>query len=326
MALKFDVDVATTFFSGLFAGTTECIELRSFRPSPYHRAWHHLQDVVEGARRAYTAGKDVRFGVTTKVQGGGKTEHTREYPFFCLDIDCDPDEAMSRVYNKTRMPDPTAVVHSGRGAHIYWQFDTPTRYDAEVAGLPFALFWRVVMAKLVKLTEADPQAALCTTLLRIPGTYNLKRDAPVLLDVYRPDATFDPEYLALQLDLPAESLHRYRSEQRPVPTHCVPRSGSAARADHAPLTAPPDWLAQVLYTLRFRWHWKLPGIAVLDQCPMCLDSLGNTEYGKSWIDREGRIRCYRDKCSAGAMFAPGGLALQDWLPVLQHHGWIKETT
>ena len=69
-------------------------------------------------------------------------------------------------------PRPTAVIHSGGGLHCYWQLNTPLHPTKETGAL---------IRALVRELGADRAATDLSRVLRVPGTWSWKRDAPVRL-------------------------------------------------------------------------------------------------------------------------------------------------
>jgi DNA-binding CsgD family transcriptional regulator len=71
--------------------------------------------------------------------------------------------ALERI-DRARIPGPSMVVYTGRGAHLYWCFNrTPA------AALPR---WQRVQRTLVALTAGDKQVVDVTRVLRVVGTTN----------------------------------------------------------------------------------------------------------------------------------------------------------
>ena len=71
--------------------------------------------------------------------------------------------ALERI-DRARLPGPSMVVYTGRGAHLYWCFNrTPA------AALPR---WQRVQRTLVALTAGDKQVVDVTRVLRVVGTTN----------------------------------------------------------------------------------------------------------------------------------------------------------
>ena len=69
-------------------------------------------------------------------------------------------------------PQPTALIHSGGGLHSYWRLRTPLLPTTQT---------RAIIRALVRELGADPAATDLSRVLRVPGTWSWKRNAPVRL-------------------------------------------------------------------------------------------------------------------------------------------------
>ncbi|MBP8197478.1 MAG: hypothetical protein KAX64_02860 [Chromatiaceae bacterium] len=106
-----------------------------------------------------------------------------------LDLDCGPEkEEQGKGYlskvdafldlmafcQKTRLPNPTHIVDSGGGLHVYWVFTRPIPTDR----------WRESATKFKRLTNLlglradDARTADIASVLRLPGALNFKTDPP----------------------------------------------------------------------------------------------------------------------------------------------------
>ncbi len=79
------------------------------------------------------------FGVCPRFGGDGKFDFAwqiRTVRCLWADLDhCSVDEAIDRCIAKS-IPDPSAIVHSGNGAHLYWLLDRPYIIDDVETPLP----------------------------------------------------------------------------------------------------------------------------------------------------------------------------------------------
>jgi replicative DNA helicase len=102
--------------------------------------------------------------------GGGKKEHIVEIPALWIEIDFKntPEEEARKKLGEFHFA-PSAVISSGGGLHAYWFLKEPaTKVDIpEVED---------TLRRLVKALDAEPQATDASRILRIPGTYNRKKD------------------------------------------------------------------------------------------------------------------------------------------------------
>lgn len=109
----------------------------------------------------------VYFGVALRDgQGGGKRNLTA-IPALWVDLD------QPRVRVRPPVPPPTAIVLTGRGAHLYWALTDAVPVTANT----LAAVERVLRGLAAQL-GADPAAAEAARTLRAPGTRNWKYDPP----------------------------------------------------------------------------------------------------------------------------------------------------
>ena len=167
-------------------------------------------------------GRDVYFGVAKYVEPTSRTqENVQALKAFWLDIDCGPSKdydtqeeglkALGKFCTTVGLSRPT-LVDSGHGWHVYWAL------NQEVSRAQ----WEPVAARLREVCRTqglrvDEKVFEAARILRVPGTFNLKRggQAPVtmahvgnpldfdafckLLGVAPPAPTksiFDPNYKA----------------------------------------------------------------------------------------------------------------------------------
>jgi replicative DNA helicase len=111
----------------------------------------------------------VYYAVATR-NGGGRKEHIVEIPALWVEIDFkhtleeDARKRLGEFYFT-----PSAVISSGGGLHVYWFLNEP----ATKADIPEV---ESTLRQLVNALEAEPEATDASRILRIPGTYNRKKD------------------------------------------------------------------------------------------------------------------------------------------------------
>jgi hypothetical protein len=137
------------------------------------------------------------------ANGGRTRENTVGAYAFWLDIDCGPDkastghgyssinealDAVTSFCKRTGLPEPTHVVASGAGVHVYWILDD----------LASTQQWLAIARKFKALTVvlkllADPsRTADIASVLRLPDTLNYKYTPPRLVRLIRAtDACLD---------------------------------------------------------------------------------------------------------------------------------------
>jgi hypothetical protein len=108
---------------------------------------------------------------------------------FWLDLDCGDDKAIAgkgyatveiaqaaleKFRKEAELPEPTYIVSSGGGLHVYWVLSNIVTRE----------IWQVIATKLKALTKAsglladDTRTADIASVLRIPGTLNNKYSPP----------------------------------------------------------------------------------------------------------------------------------------------------
>ena len=99
------------------------------------------------------------------------------------------------ILEKERIPEPTLTISSGGGVYLVWLLE-PT----DLKSLPL---WNDVQRHLVEVLKplgSDPAAKPCTTVLRLPGTYNTKHKEPRRVEVLTDSPTvWDLEYFAREV-------------------------------------------------------------------------------------------------------------------------------
>ena len=147
-------------------------------------------------------GKDVYFALgRLKEKGTRKLENVESLGAIWLDIDCGGDKA-EEIEPKTGLPKGYAskeegskalkkfcdtvdlpapvIVSSGYGLHVYWAFTEPLPKQR----------WQPIADRLEQVCiaqkfYADPNVFDASRILRVPGTYNHKKDEPKLVKVVR---------------------------------------------------------------------------------------------------------------------------------------------
>ncbi len=172
----YGVEGASHFLHNWFKGCEGLAELRYKTDDRMMQEFFSLDCLDNMARRAValsSKGSEVYFGVSTRLERKGRKQSVAQVPGFFADLDCDLFEAggidaLERLDRFT--PQPTAVVHTGAGFHCYWRLRVPL--------LP-ASHTQAMLRAVVREVGADPAATDLSRVLRIPGTWSWKRDAPV---------------------------------------------------------------------------------------------------------------------------------------------------
>ncbi|NBW12195.1 MAG: DUF927 domain-containing protein [Caulobacteraceae bacterium] len=127
---------------------------------------------------------DVYFACSKYEKSTTRTrDNVKTIKAFWLDIDCGPaktykdrdegDKALKEFCQKLKLPEPT-LVNSGRGLHAYWVL---TEGITKEEWLPVANRLKALCDEF-GLDADHSRTADCASILRVPGTLNLKDDPP----------------------------------------------------------------------------------------------------------------------------------------------------
>jgi len=174
----YGMEAAAHFLEYWFHGCEGLVELRYKRDDHMIQEFFSIDSLANMAHRSValsSEGCEVYFGVSTRFERKGRKQSVAQVPGLFADLDFDPFEAggIDALERLDRFkPQPTAVVHSGNGLHCYWRLKIPL--------LPTPTTQAMVRA-LVRELGADPAATDLSRVLRVPGSWSWKRDAPVKL-------------------------------------------------------------------------------------------------------------------------------------------------
>lgn len=165
MVQYIDTEQQKTFIRNLYVGMTDYVEIR-FLPSG--KQLFFKVDEFEGVEGS----ENIYFGVSQRFQKRGDADSCSLTPAAWLDFDkldsSDPDtrkdEVLVRIKN-AGLPDPSVIVSSGNGIHVYWLLDQPAGDEL----VP-------VLKGMAKMTNADPRPAEKARIMRLPGTPNRKKE------------------------------------------------------------------------------------------------------------------------------------------------------
>lgn len=152
-----------------------------------------VNGVTDAVRRAYAlsdAGAEAYFAPAEYLTPDSReAANVSDACGFWMDFDCgeekaaagkgypnviDAQQAVRQFSKDVGLPEPTHIVSSGGGLHVYWVLDRVV--DRAI--------WQAYAAKLKRLTKAhglladDSRTADIASVLRIPGTLNFKYDPP----------------------------------------------------------------------------------------------------------------------------------------------------
>lgn len=140
------------------------IEIRPF-PVGSDRKWIPINNITNPT---IPEDKDIYVGVATREKGKGTKEDIVEIPAVWVDIDFkDTTKEEVEKHLDTFKLEPSIVVNSGRGLHLYWILKNPATYG-DVKRI------EDINRRIVKHFGGDKAAVEAARILRLPGTYNQK--------------------------------------------------------------------------------------------------------------------------------------------------------
>lgn len=132
---------------------------------------------VADALEKYTGKKDIFISVNTSYNGKRLSYNTRQFRSLYIDLDKKEYSFSQLVYSmwdlvlENKIPEPTMVVASGRGAHVYWRIEHAP-YQALAT-------WQELedyLCHQLKFLGADKKATDAARVLRLPDTINSRNN------------------------------------------------------------------------------------------------------------------------------------------------------
>ncbi|GMV27145.1 MAG: hypothetical protein AMXMBFR58_31760 [Phycisphaerae bacterium] len=156
--------------AGLVAALFEpddLVELRAV-PEPVKRRWLLASQLPSFHSPGWKA-RNVHFGPNPRRRKGGTTADVALARCLFVDIEnVTADEAMARIA-ASALPEPSAIVSSGGGVHVYWRLAEPMD-DLDI--------WTARQKALIGVLNSDPVVHDPPRVMRFPGTLNHKYDPP----------------------------------------------------------------------------------------------------------------------------------------------------
>jgi Mn-dependent DtxR family transcriptional regulator len=148
--------------------------------------------------------KNIYIGMMTRNKKRGKLQDTLKTRALWLDFD-DVESYIEVEYilNMNNLPQPSIVVNSGHGYHVYYILDKAAGREIEP-----------VIKKLAYTTGADGKATDLARIMRVPGTLNVKKPYnPVKCEVMSMSKnTFKLDELAATLGVEAKAKEQPQRE------------------------------------------------------------------------------------------------------------------
>jgi len=146
---------------------------------------------IVDALEEYTGKKDTFISVNTTFNGRRLASNTRQFRALYIDLDHKEYSFNDLIYrtwdlvNEEKIPEPTMVVASGRGAHIYWRIEhAPYQAIATWQELEDYLCYQL------KDLGADKKAVDAARVLRLPDTINSRNGAECKVMIVNDEITY----------------------------------------------------------------------------------------------------------------------------------------
>jgi hypothetical protein len=248
-------------------------------------------------------GRDVYFGVAKYTQATSRTqENVQALKAFWLDIDCGPNKdyddqtqglnALRGFCKTVGLPRPT-LVDSGHGWHVYWVL------NQEISRAQ----WEPVAARLREVCRTqglrvDEKVFEVARVLRVPGTFNMKRGGQVPISVANVGDTLDFDdfckLLGVAPPAPAKSIFDPNFKATPQQQAMMDGVGYSFKRIMK-RTANGDGCAQLSHAYVNRetvdyneWFYALSVAALCEDAPTAVHLLseGHPGYDPEEVDRK----------------------------------------
>ena len=248
---------------------------------PDHKTWSFpVSDLrmMSNAATAIQDERDVYFGLGGSVQdiGGGERLKANNVAFIpCLWMDVDIATQGAHAHDQlpktieealSIIPDflqPSIVVWSGNGLHVYWLLKEAWIFDSQKENLR-ASNLMIRLQSFVRSLAQERGWKLDSTpdlsrVLRVPGTLNHKlgQDKPVVITQFNPEIRYDPselEDLIPDIDFRAEITNHGKFERRSTDASSDLMIGNCAFLQHCLINCQSitygEWLSMLTNVVR----------------------------------------------------------------------------
>ncbi len=197
------ISIDEKFIKNLFSGLKGYIEIREIADgqakTKYFKSAKELINTYDPS-----IDKNIYIGMMTRDKKRGKLQDTLKTRALWLDFD-DVESYIQVEYilNMNKLPQPSIVVNSGHGYHVYYILDKAAGREIEP-----------IIKKLAYTTGADGKATDLARIMRVPGTLNVKDPYnPVKCEVMSMSKnTFNLDELAAALGVEAKAKEQPQRE------------------------------------------------------------------------------------------------------------------
>jgi putative DNA primase/helicase len=146
----------------------DLVELRAL-PEPVKRRWLRAEQVPKVPVAPAWRGTNIHFGPNPRRRKGGTAADVALARCLFVDIERVTAQEAAASVAGAGLPDPTAIVSSGGGVHVYWRLAEPLT-DLDI--------WTARQKALIAALGSDPVVHDSPRVMRLPGTLNHKYNPP----------------------------------------------------------------------------------------------------------------------------------------------------
>lgn len=147
------------YFKVLFENATEYIEIRTIN-NKVEQTFMKYDELLKYQPPMDT---NIYVGMFERSRKKGDKNSVKTTNVLYLDFDDVDLDTIMFLIDMKQVPQPTMIVSSGHGYHVYWKLDKPVGHEVEPV-------LKVLQVKL----NADPKAVDVARVLRVPDTMNVK--------------------------------------------------------------------------------------------------------------------------------------------------------
>ena len=128
-----------------------------------------IMDYIKEIHQKNQSGQNVYVGVNPRKAVGGKADVDVGMAR-CLFADLDHGatvESVTALLKEKDVLEPTLMLESGHGVHLYWKLDEP---------ITDMVKWRIYQKRLIATLGSDPVICNPSRIMRLPGFINQKED------------------------------------------------------------------------------------------------------------------------------------------------------
>jgi len=194
------------FFETIFKNTEGYIEIRTIEKDKVKQFWYEISELdrlLLELEKPYFKRVNSYFGVCPRRTKKGTEENVTQVNCLWVDLDAKNIEEKNEQIKKIKDfdPEPSIIINSGNGYHIYWLFDKLEQISSPQDTLRLKGYNKGLAEEL----KGDKGIDL-SRILRIPGTKNIKDPKNILAVTI---VKFEPQ---IRYSLKGQFLARFKRE------------------------------------------------------------------------------------------------------------------